>query len=337
MDTYNNRYYGIAGNTADYGKAVSEGDKGIAANTGGNGWAYSNAERGIALNTGHYGGAVVFGRSSLAVTSGEYSIAAAMGENSVAFANGKYALAGGKKGTFLICTEYEAEDCGGLLDLQVRRVDGDIIRENMLYCLENGRWRQVKEIPHAALKEAAESGRKGNPGPGIRLPHIGKRNLYNNKIRENKLWKRKIWGEEANSILMNQKGDICSEGDFNIAIQDSGCYGGTITAALGRSSLLVNRGNLGTLTAAGIHSAAIRFGDIGTVVSSRKESIAAALGKGGMVKGAAGCYLLAAEYERDSRNIHDIRIGKVDGKKLLPNQYYVLQDGEFTDVRVMMM
>lgn len=117
---------------------------GAAANIGNDGKAYSSGENGISLNTGDFGWAVAAGARGIAVTTGERSMAVAAGEHGTAIANGQNAMVGGRKGAFLICAEHKPGENGRLLDIQVRKVDGAVIREDMLYCLQDVLWRLLK-------------------------------------------------------------------------------------------------------------------------------------------------------------------------------------------------
>ncbi len=62
-----------------------------------------------------------------------------------------------------------------------------------------------------------------------------------------------------------------------------------------------------------------------------KNSLAVATGFNSTAKGALGCWLVLADW-RDNE-IADMQIFKVDGKKILPDTFYQLKDGQLTDVQ----
>ena len=73
---------------------------------------------------------------STAATSGDRSTAATSGEQSIAVANGYEAGACGKAGSYIVATEYN-EDYK-LIDCKCAKVDGETIKENVVYILKNG-------------------------------------------------------------------------------------------------------------------------------------------------------------------------------------------------------
>ena len=67
---------------------------------------------------------------------------------------------------------------------------------------------------------------------------------------------------------------------------------------------------------------------------SGKNSIALSSGIDSKAKGALGCYIVLAEWERSDGewNIKDVKCHKVDGKTILPDTLYQLKNGEFVVV-----
>lgn len=61
-----------------------------------------------------------------------------------------------------------------------------------------------------------------------------------------------------------------------------------------------------------------------------KESVAIALGIGGKAKGAKGCWIVLAEWNRDYNGWHRkiVKSYKVDGKRIKANTFYRLKDGK---------
>ena len=66
---------------------------------------------------------------------------------------------------------------------------------------------------------------------------------------------------------------------------------------------------------------------------SGKESIASALGIKGKAKGALGCWIVCAEWERKNKGWHIkcVKAAAVDGEKIKADTWYMLKDGEFVE------
>ena len=76
-------------------------------------------------------------------------------------------------------------------------------------------------------------------------------------------------------------------------------------------------------------------GDYGAASATGEESVAAALGIDSKAKGALGCWIVIAEWERDEEfNWHrkDVQCFKVDGKNIKPNIWYKLKNGKLVEV-----
>lgn len=76
------------------------------------------------------------GDRSAATNTGDYSTAIAEGENSIAIVTGYQGKAKGKKGCWIVCTERDKE--GNILFVKSAKVDGQKIKEDTFYTLENG-------------------------------------------------------------------------------------------------------------------------------------------------------------------------------------------------------
>ena len=88
--------------------------------------------------------AVTSGNGSSAATSGEESSAATSNKNGVVLACGKNARAMGVKGSYLVLTEWN-EDSTELICAKIERVDGEKIKSDTWYRLENGEFVEVLE------------------------------------------------------------------------------------------------------------------------------------------------------------------------------------------------
>lgn len=66
-----------------------------------------------------------------------------------------------------------------------------------------------------------------------------------------------------------------------------------------------------------------------------KNAIAASLDTESKAKGSLGCYIVCADWQRDSRyewQLMGVKAAKVDGVTILPDVLYTLRDGEFVRV-----
>ena len=89
-------------------------------------------------------------------------------------------------------------------------------------------------------------------------------------------------------------------------------------------------GEQGAASATGNQGAASATGEQGAASATGKESVAAALGIDSKAKGALGCWIVIAEWERDKEfNWHrkDVQCFKVDGENIKPDTWYKLKNG----------
>ena len=86
--------------------------------------------------------------------------------------------------------------------------------------------------------------------------------------------------------------------------------------------------------ATGWQGAASATGTQGAASATGKESVAAALGIDSKAKGALGCWIVIAEWERDKEfNWHrkDVQCFKVDGENIKPDTWYKLKNGDIVE------
>ena len=96
-----------------------------------------------------------------------------------------------------------------------------------------------------------------------------------------------------------------------------------------------NTGDGSAATNTGYRSAATNTGDRSAAIVEGKESIAIATGIEGKAKGALGCFIVLAEWCKDGNcewHIKDVKSAVVDGETIKANTFYMLKDGEFTEV-----
>lgn len=87
--------------------------------------------------------------------------------------------------------------------------------------------------------------------------------------------------------------------------------------------------------ATGDYGAASATGTQGAASATGTESVAAALGIDSKAKGALGCWIVIAEWERDEEfNWHrkDVQCFKVDGENIKPDTWYKLKNGDLLEV-----
>ena len=95
-----------------------------------------------AAATGYRSNAAAAGNGSNAAAAGEESNAAANNKNSVAIATGKNAKARGVKGAYIVLTEWN-DDATEILSAKMAQVDGEKIKADTWYKLENGEFVEV--------------------------------------------------------------------------------------------------------------------------------------------------------------------------------------------------
>ena len=103
------------------------------------------------------------------------------------------------------------------------------------------------------------------------------------------------------------------------------------STATGDCSVATTTGYCSASTATGDCSVATTMGCYSTSEVTGKNSLAVATGFNSTAKGALGCWLVLADW-RDNE-IADMQIFKVDGKKILPDTFYQLKDGQLTEVQ----
>jgi hypothetical protein len=103
----------------------------------------------------------------------------------------------------------------------------------------------------------------------------------------------------------------------------------------GNRSASTNTGDFSASTNTGDFSASTNTGDYSKADVSGKESVAAALGIDSRAKGALGCWIVIAEWERYEEfkwHRKDVQCFKVDGENIKPDTWYKLKNGELVEV-----
>ena len=112
----------------------ASGDSGNAAASGWSGNAAASGDRGNAAASGWRGTAAVTGWRGKASAIGKHCVAVAWGQDS---------LARGSVGNWLVVSE--RDDDGNIIDAKIVRVDGEAVKENTWYTLQNGEISEVEE------------------------------------------------------------------------------------------------------------------------------------------------------------------------------------------------
>ena len=121
----------------------ASGERGNAAASGWSGNAAASGWRGNAAASGWRGNAAASGVSGSATVTGRYGKASAIGKQCVAVAWGQDSLARGSVGNWLVVSE--RDDDGNIIDAKIVRVDGEAVKENTWYTLQNGEISEVEE------------------------------------------------------------------------------------------------------------------------------------------------------------------------------------------------
>ena len=117
--------------------ATEENASGWSGNAAASGWS------GNAAASGWRGNAAASGWSGTAAVTGRYGKASAIGNQCVAVAWGQDSLARGSVGNWLLVSE--RDDDGNIIDAKIVRVDGEAVKENTWYTLQNGEISEVEE------------------------------------------------------------------------------------------------------------------------------------------------------------------------------------------------
>ena len=99
--------------------------------------------RGNAAASGEKGNAAASGLRGTASVTGTYGKASALGEQCLAVAWGQDSRARGTVGNRIVVSE--RDDDGNIIDAKIVRVDGESVKENTWYALQNGEISEVEE------------------------------------------------------------------------------------------------------------------------------------------------------------------------------------------------
>lgn len=132
--------------TGTRGAASATGNQGVASATGDQGAASATGDQGAASATGYRGTAFATGDQSAALATGYQGAALATGKSCVALSVGFDGKVMGEIGNAIVCVERGEWD-GNTYPIKTilsAVVDGVIIKSNVFYTVENGKWVEVE-------------------------------------------------------------------------------------------------------------------------------------------------------------------------------------------------
>ena len=100
-----------------------------------------------ATNTGYWSAATNTGNWSAATNTGDQSAATVEGKESIAIATGVGSRAKGALGCYIVLAEWRKDERGEwhIIDVKSAKVDGENIKADTFYMLENGKFKKAKE------------------------------------------------------------------------------------------------------------------------------------------------------------------------------------------------
>ena len=146
-ENYATGYQGAASATGNLGAASATGYQGAASATGNRGAASATGNRGAASATGDQGAASATGNRGAASATGDWGAASATGKSGVALAAGVDCKAKGALGCAICCVERGEWDgeTYPIIAIKAAIVDGDSIKPDTWYMLQNGEFTEVRE------------------------------------------------------------------------------------------------------------------------------------------------------------------------------------------------
>lgn len=137
--------------------------------------------------------------------------------------------------------------------------------------------------------------------------------------------------EKTSKTRKKDPSQLAASGDFS-QLAASGNF--SKLAASGDFSKLAASGNYNRLAASGDSSQLAASGNFSKLAANGRHSIAAGIGIENIAKAARGSWIVLAEWKYDgSRWVPTaVKAAQVDGKKIKPDTWYKLTDGDFMEV-----
>ena len=140
-------------------------------------------------------------------------------------------------------------------------------------------------------------------------------------------------GDRSVATNTGDRSAATNTGNWSAATNTGDCSAATNT---GNRSAATNTGGWSAATNTGNWSAATNTGDCSAASVEGQESIAVNAGVKGKAKGALGCYIALAEWDKNENyewHIKAFKSHKVDGKTIKPDTFYQLINGKFKEVK----
>ena len=136
-----------AATSGNFSPAATSGYSSPAATSGNSSPAATSGDSSPAATSGYFSHAATSGDSSPAATSGDSSPAATSGKHSIAAAIGRNSKAKSTLGNWIVVAEYGKWDgeCYPVLCVRAGMIDGEILKPDVWYKLENGEFVEVDE------------------------------------------------------------------------------------------------------------------------------------------------------------------------------------------------
>ena len=134
-------------NTGDCSASTNTGNYSVATNTGDCSASTNTGNYSVATNTGSYSATTNTGDYSASTNTGNYSASSVSGNESFAIATGQLSRVKGALGCWIACAEWAEDDNGTWhpVDFKAVRVDGEKIKADTWYRLEEGKFIEVEE------------------------------------------------------------------------------------------------------------------------------------------------------------------------------------------------
>jgi len=141
---------------------------------------------------------------------------------------------------------------------------------------------------------------------------------------------KKDSGDSSAAVNSGYRSAAVNSGDSSAAV-NSGDSSAAVNS--GYSSAAVNSGDSSAAVNSGYRSAAVNSGYRSAAEVTNKNSLAVGFGIYNKAKACLGSYICLAEWEQNESyewNIKHLKSAKIDGKKLLADTWYILENGKFT-------
>ena len=187
-----------------------------------------------------------------------------------------------------------------------------LINAGVKFILARVKWKEAKELQSESRSTATNTGHQSaatNTGDQSAATNTGHQSAATNT------------GDQSAATNTGHRSAATNTGNQSAATNT------------GHRSAATNTGNRSAATNTGHWSAATNTGHWSAASVAGAESVAMAIGYRSTAKGALGCWLVLAEWDTDLKHIHDVQVVRVDGKRIQPDTWYRLTNGQFVEAR----